>query len=88
MMLLKEKKNNVRLKKKGKIVIAEKVRICDIDRYMHKWKKKEMKLLYYGVPGSAINASACLAISALRWCMPDTALTSPTLSPVILFNPN
>jgi len=34
-------------------------------------------------PGSAMNASACRAISALRWCMPDTALTSPTLSPVI-----
>ena len=30
-----------------------------------------------------MNASACRAISALRWCIPDTALTSPTVSPVI-----
>jgi hypothetical protein len=35
------------------------------------------------VPGKAIKASACRAISALRWCMSDTALTSPTVSPVI-----
>lgn len=30
-----------------------------------------------------MNASAWRAISAFRWCMPETALTSPTVSPVI-----
>lgn len=44
-----------------------------------KWINRPHK----GAPGKAMNASAWRAISALRWCMPDTALTSPTVSPVI-----
>jgi hypothetical protein len=35
------------------------------------------------LPGSAMKASELRAISALRWCMPATARTSPTVSPVI-----
>jgi hypothetical protein len=30
-----------------------------------------------------MKASALRAISALRWCIPDTATTCPTVSPVI-----
>ena len=35
------------------------------------------------VPGRAMKASAWRAISAFLWCMSDTALTSPIVSPVI-----
>lgn len=37
----------------------------------------------YKVPGRAMNASAIRDISAFLWCMSETALTSPTGSPVI-----
>lgn len=51
-------------------------------KYFIRWNLYQMIHL----PGKAINASAWRAISALRWCMPDTALTSPTVSPVIWHN--
>jgi len=35
------------------------------------------------VPGRAMKASACFAISAFLWCMSATAFTSPTVSPDI-----
>lgn len=40
-------------------------------------------LVKIGLPGKAIKASACRAISAFLWCIPATGLTSPTVSPVI-----
>jgi len=43
-------------------------------------------LVEWNQPGKAIKASECLAISAFLWCMPATAFTSPTVSPVICTN--
>jgi hypothetical protein len=38
------------------------------------------------VPGRAMKASECLAISAFLWCMSSTGLTSPTVSPIIYYD--
>jgi len=35
------------------------------------------------IPGRAMNASDCRAISAFLWCMSATGRTSPTVSPLI-----